>query len=606
MAEENNNEKSSASLNGESDLEGKMIIDSKGTTIGKCKAVIIGEDGKIGLTFETEINGKAVVPSKTIPYSAISKITDVIELRVPINIKIAQSIDEIKSQTETDEEIETKVEEEEEITVIEEIKDSETIITKPESEPKPEEEIIETEDEKTPTAINKELLIEPEKLVGTGTIEPQQADATEQLSKTLVDDEPKGEILKEVADKQNDFKLPKIKGLMNGLVESIEKLDQLFKLVSEGEPTEKIEAIKALTILTKISPELGLSLIPKMMRLSDEQQQDVRLAIAQQLDEIGESNPELFKDYFLEVLENAYDEPIEEVREQLAKVLHNIAIKVPTIASEGLEEYLEEVIIGKRVPEVPSKVLHDATLKVVSGNFLLTRIAIRVRLKFIMKGGKLAKRCVEELEDYNATLIGLTIIESFTLKEADKIIKNAHFKKLGPIFIEVIQQMIEAYKEGSFALLESVVDKKIEIPTTVIEHFYEIKINQTLEGVKNVPMEVFLENPLISPDEAEEIVYRLVVQKRINAAITMNNGRTFITSLDTNDIKEKPKPIQEKPKTTSKKPTAKKPAAKKPTTTTKKKTTTKKPTTKKTTDTAKKTTTTSKKTTSTTKKTKKE
>ncbi|NHK29890.1 MAG: hypothetical protein FK730_00970 [Asgard group archaeon] len=600
MAEEKNNEKSSASLNGDSDLEGKMIIDSKGTTIGKCKAVNIGEDGQIGLTFETEINGKSVIPSKTIPYSAISKITDVIELRVPINIKVAQSIDEMKPQTETKEVLETKIEEDQETIDVEELDISETTTTKPESKPKLVEEVSKSEVEKTPPLINEELLIEPEKLVGTGTIEPQQADATEQLSKTLVDDEPKEEIFKEITAKQDELELPKVKNLMNGLVESIEKLDQLFRLVSEGEPTEKIEAIKALTILTKISPELGLSLIPKMMRLSDEQQRDVRLAIAQQLEEIGESNPELFKDYFLEVLENAYDEPIEEVREQLAKALHNIAIKVPAIASDGLEEYLEEVIIGKRVPEVPSKVLHDATLKVVSGNFLLTRIAIKVRLKFIMKSGKLAKRCVEELEDYNATLIGLTIIESFTLKEADIIIKNTHFKKLGPIFIEVIQQMIEAYKEGSFALLERVVDKKIEIPTTVIEHFYEIKINQTLEGVKNVPMEVFLENPLVSPDEAEEIVYRLVVQKRINAAITMNNGRTFITSMDSNDIKEKPKTIQEKPKTTAKKPTTKK-----STTTTKKKTTTKKPATKKTTDTAKKATTTSKKTT-TTKKTKKE
>lgn len=585
MAEDNNKEKSSASLNGESDLEGKIIIDSNGTKIGICKAVNIGEDGQIGLTFETEINGKPVIPSKTIPYSAISKITDVIELRVPLNIKVAQSIDEIKIKSEELETTESK----EPMDQIKEVEKEETKIKQDETivETKIIEEPVKTELVKESKQVNVELLVEPEKLIGTGTIETPQADATEQLSKTLVDDDLEP-IEKEIKETQEEISLPKIKNLMSGLVESIEKLEQLFKLVSDGEPSEKIEAIKALTHLTKISPEIGVSLIRKMLRLSDEQQQEVRLAIAHQLEEIGENNPELFKGHFLEILENSYDEPIEEVRDQLSKALHNIAIREPTIASDGLEEFLEEVIIGKRVPEVPSKVLHDVTLKVVSGNFLLTRISIKVRLKFIMKGDKLAEHSAEELEDYNATLIGLTIIESFTMKEAEKIIKNPHFKKLGPIFVEVILQMIEAYKEGSFKLLEDVVDKKIEIPTTVIERFYEIKINKTLEGVKNVPLEVFLENSIVTPDEAEQIIFRLVVQKRINAAITMNNGRTFITSLDSDEMNGKQKPSQEKPKTAPKKaPT--------------KKTTTKKVEPKATTST-KKTTSSTKKSTSTTKK----
>jgi hypothetical protein len=571
MVEENDK-----SLNGESDLEGKKIIDSNGVEIGTCKAVIVGDDGQIAFTFETEINGKKVVPSKTIPHSAIGKITDVIELRVPINIKIAQSIEELDQQKESQEIIE--VEQTKEQKEIETKTEVET--TKPDTTPK--EQITPIETDKAETEVNVEMPIEPEKLVGSASIESHQADATEQLSKALIEeDEEAEEVIEEqpteVQSVEASYKVPIIRDLMIGLEEAVSKIEQLFKLASEGNADEKIEAVRALTKLTKISPELGLSLIPKMLILSDEQQQNVRLAIAQELEAIGESNPDLFKNYFLEVLENVYDEPIEEIREHLAKTLHYIAMKEPEIASQGLEEYLEEVIIGKRVPEVPSKVIHDATLKVVSGHFLLTRIAIRVRLKFIMKGGKLADRSVEELEDYNATLIGLTIIETFDIKEAEKLIKKPAFKKLGTIFVEVIQQMIEAYKEGSFSLLESVVDKKIEIPTSIIERFYEIRIEKTLMGVKNVPMEVFLENPLIEEEEAEQIVYRLIVQKRVNAAITMSNGKTFITAFDTEE--------SEKPKTT-KKPAPKKTTAKK--TTTPKKTTT---TAKKTTSISKTTTT---------------
>jgi len=583
MAEQKDNDKSSASLNGETDLEGKMIIDSTGEAIGKCKAVSIGDDGQIGLAFETEINGKVVTPSKTIPYSAISKITDVIELRVPINIKVAQSAEEIQDKAEEDKELVADEPEE-----LEEIKEEKTGVKEEEQAIVIEEDDVkEIGDEKAITdvepvteegeiPINVELPIEADKLVGKTTVKTTQADATEQLSKTL-EEEVVLDKIEIIAKEQMASTSLKVKDLMIGLEESISKLEALFKLLSDGNAHTKIEAIKALTILSKISPELGLSLIPKMMQLSDEPQQDVRLAIAQQFEILGESNPELFKGYFLEILENTYEEPLEDIREHLVKSLHEIAIQTPEICCEKLEEFIEEVIIGKRVPEVPAKILHDVTLKVVSGNFQLTRIAIKTRLKFIAKGGKLAARCAEELEDYNATLIGLTIIESFSIEEAEKLLKISNFKKLGPIFVEVIQEMINAYKEGSFGLLEKVVDKKIEIPTTVIERLYEEKINQTLQGVKNIPIDVFLENYYITPEEAEEIIYRLVVQKRINAAITMNNGRTFITTLDLEEtvaaIIEKPKPK------TTKKTTAKKTTPKKITTTKKKTTTRKKPVT---------------------------
>jgi len=93
-------------------------------------------------------------------------------------------------------------------------------------------------------------------------------------------------------------------------------------------------------------------------------------------------------------------------------------------------------------------------------------------------------------------------------------------------------------------------------------------------------MEVFLGNAIIQPDEAEQIIYRLVVQKRINASINMSNGRTFITSLDAEEsngkTQEKPKVAKEPvKKAPTKKKTATKSSAKKTTTTTKKKPVTK-------------------------------
>lgn len=582
MAKNNEVEKSSASLNGETDLEGKVIIDSRGEKIGVCKVVKIGEDGQIGLSFTVVINGKEVVPSQTIPYSVIGKITDVIELKVPINIKVAQSADELKtkSEVEIDQEEIIGIEEpeDEEINAIEEIviKKDEKIKSEEITDKKQEissqeidkKEIIEQKiPEKIAEKVNIELPVPAEKLAGK--IETHQADATAQLSKTLPDDQKESTEFFPSMSIQELKKL-KVSDLIIGLEESMKRVDVLFTILSEGNAESKIEALKALTNLTRISPELGLSLLQKMMKLNDEKQQDVRLVVAEQMEIISENKPDLFKGYFLELLENAFEEPIEEIREQILKTLHNTAMKVPEIALDGLEEFLEEVLIGKRVPEVPNKLLHDATLKVVSGNFQLTRVAIKARLKFIAKGDKLGTRCAEELEDYNATLIGLTLIESFSPQEAEKLVNSTSFKKLETIFVKVINQMIEAYKEGSFRLLNEVVDKKIEIPIGVIERFYEIKVTKTLEGAQNIPMEVFLENTMVEPEEAEQIIYRLVMQKRINAAITMNNGRTFITALEVEGITEKP--VAEKTKTIAKKSAPKSTSAKKATATIAKKT----------------------------------
>ena len=589
MAEDKDND-SSAFLNGGTDLEGKMIIDSTGEEVGLCKAVNIDDSGQIGLIFEVTINEVTFAPKQTIPYSAISKITDVIELNTPLNIKIAQSADELKipstseasQQEKTSEVKKTKVE------VIEEEKQEVTVIEVSTEEEK----TIVKEEIKDPSLIsaNEEIPIETNKYIGVLEENTQQADPTEQLSKAF--DEPEKIEVKDktqIIATETKKKTEAVADIVEDLSDSVEKLEKLFALLTDSDPKTKIKAIIALTKLTTISPVLGLSLIPKLMGLSDDPQQNVRLAIAQQLEVIGEVKPSLFKGFYLEILENAYEEPIEDIREQLIKTLQMIIMKHLELDNNNVEKFLEDVIIGKRVPEVPAKVLHDVTLKVVSSSFLLSRIAIRVRLKFIAQGGNLTERCAEELEDYNATLIGLTIIESFTPNEASKLVKKPSFKKLGSIFVEVINQMISAYEEGSFASLVEVVDKKIEIPISVIERLYEIKINKTLQGVKNVPMEVFLENVLVDEEEAEQIIYRLIVQKKVNAAITMNNGRTFITSLDVEKAVEKKaekvKPQKDSPKKT------------KPKITTTKKTTAKKPTTKKTTTTKSKTTSSKKKTT---------
>ncbi|MHA1244191.1 MAG: PRC-barrel domain-containing protein [Candidatus Heimdallarchaeota archaeon] len=600
MAENKDND-SSASLNGGTDLEGKMIIDSTGEEVGLCKAVKIDDNGQIGLVFEVTINEITFMPKQTIPYSAISKITDVIELNTPLNIKIAQSADEFKETPTIDTSIEEKIVE------VQKTKDEHTEV-EPAEEEKEETTVKEEVKDPAEVLVNAELPVDSNKFAGVIEENTQQADPTEQLLKGL--DEPEEVVIDkaQIIAAETKSKTETVADIGKDLTSSVVKLENLFSLLTNSEPEIKIEAIVALTKLTTISPILGLSLIPKLMELNDAPQQNVRLAIAQQLEVIGEVKPELFNGFYLEILENAFEEPIEEIREQLIKTLQMIIMKHVELDSNNVELFFEEVIMGKRVPEVPAKVLHDVTLKVVSSSFILSRIAIRVRLNFIAQGGKLAERCSEELEDYNATLIGLTIIESFTPTEASKLVKKPSFKEIGPIFIEVINQMIQAYEEGSIASLVEVVDKKIEIPISVIERFYEIKINTTLQGVKNVPMEVFFENALVSKEEAEQIIYRLVVQKKVNAAITMNNSRTFITSLDADEPvekkPEKPKPQKESPKKKTPKTTAKKPPAKKPSTTkkttAKPKTTTTKPKAK--TTTTKKSATKSK--TSTTKSTK--
>lgn len=606
---EGNEEGSSASLiNGAADLEGKPIIDSRGVQIGICKTPIIDSDGQIGLAFETKINDKLVVPSQTIPYSTISKISDVIELRVPIKIKIAQSVKELKRKYEEEKE-ETKItkkelekvpkskvaakkqparkiikekekedEEPKELTIsitssnalteiLTEGEEKGEVIEKEEEKEKVEAEERkeeEGEDEKElPVEAKKGLAVEGEEDLKIPQI--SQADASQQLSKALQEEQEKQ--IKEPEELSSEDKRA-FKGITHELREGLEKLEQLFQLVTNGDTETKCEAMEVLTSLTTISPVLGRSLIPKLLGLKDDSQQEVRLTIGKQLEKLSEAIPEQFEGYFLEFLENAFEEPTEEVREKLIKTLHNIAIKTPDIAAPGLEEFLKDAIIGQILPEIPSKTIHETTLKIVSGSFQLTRIAIRAHLPYLVNKGSLGERCAEELQDYNATLIGLTIIESYSLEEAEKLIKLANFQKLGDTFVDVIETMIEAYKKGSFELLQEVVDKKIEVPTSVIERFYEVKISETLKGIESAPLEFFTKDSIVDEELAEEIIYRLVIEKQVDAAINVNNNRTFITNLhkgggkedeeekeEKQEKKEQPKKEIEEKKKKEKKPT---------------------------------------------------
>ncbi|MBD3191404.1 MAG: hypothetical protein GF308_12220 [Candidatus Heimdallarchaeota archaeon] len=587
MSEENE-EKSSASLiNGAADLEGKPIIDSRGIQIGVCKTAIIDSDGQIGLAFETKINDKTVVPSQTIPYSTISKISDVIELRDPINIKIAQSVQELKRKDEQEKEgikeerkkLEEKPEEKDEGAEKEEEESGELTISIT-----PSRDMAKIPTEKREEEKEKEVSKQPE-VEEKGGIETEekleveaeqdlkiprisQADASQQLSKAL--HKAKNKQVREIEEEDADEKIV-LKGITYELREGLEKLEQLFQLVSNGDIETKCEAIKVLTSLTTISPVLGRSLIPRLMGLKDYSHQEVRLTVGEQLEIISESSPGLFEGYFLELLENAFEEPTEEVREKLIKTLHNIAIKTPKIAAPGLEEFLKDAVIGRILPEIPSKTIHETTLRIVSGSFQLTRIAIRSRLPYLENKGSLGERCAEELQDYNATLIGLTIIESYSLQEAEKLIKLDNFRRLGETFADVIETMIEAYKRGSFELLQEVVDKKIEIPISVIERFYEVKISETLRGVESAPLEFFTKDSIVGEELAEEIIYSLVIEKRVDAAINVNNNRTFIANLPKGEEeKKKEEEEEEKEEPTKKEPVEKKKKETKSTSKTKK------------------------------------
>lgn len=543
MAKDSEKKSSKSAINGYADLEGKTIIDSENNEIGICKSVIIGEEGQIGLTFETTINNKKVIPSQTIPYSLIQKITDVIVLKAPINIKIAKSEEDLEKKL-------IKVTKKEE-----ERTKGKTKGIKRELEKDDLQEEKEERKEK-----QQQRTIEMEK---KPDIREVQANASHQLSKALA---KKSGATKPISEAREKIMTPekkqetfsKVERLMVGLIEASERLEQLFNLLDDEKTEIRNEAIRGLTKLTKYCPELGLSLIPKMMELNNEPEQSIRLTVAQEMEKIGENKPDIFEGYFIELFEDAFEEPNEEIREQNAKTLHDIASKLTQLDMKKFETFLKEVISGDRIPEVPAKVIHDTTLKVVSGNLGLTRAAIRAHLEFIAKNGKLGERCAKELEDYNATHIGLTIIETFSPEEGRKILQKKTFQNLGAIFIEVINQMIDAYSEGSFEKLEEVIDKKIEIPTSVIERFLKNKITKTLEGVKNVPLDVFLEKTIIDPEKAEQIIYRLVVQKKINASIEMTNGKAFISSLNLEENNEKEKPELNKLKKSSNKESKKK------------------------------------------------
>ncbi|MHA1684929.1 MAG: PCI domain-containing protein [Candidatus Heimdallarchaeaceae archaeon] len=133
--------------------------------------------------------------------------------------------------------------------------------------------------------------------------------------------------------------------------------------------------------------------------------------------------------------------------------------------------------------------------------------------------------------------VALACIESFS----EKTISNfeTRIKKL-PLYSNyktIITNIIKAFKAGETEkLIEQLHGRKL--PDEVKFLINKRKYIQSVEKVGSIPLDIFAEQIGISKDEAEKMIYEMILKGEIQARIELVNGRSYIIKI-TEETEEK-------------------------------------------------------------------
>lgn len=118
---------------------------------------------------------------------------------------------------------------------------------------------------------------------------------------------------------------------------------------------------------------------------------------------------------------------------------------------------------------------------------------------------------------------------------------------LYPGFQDLVLNILEAFKEGDIEKLKENLYGRA-LPDDIIFAIKKRKYTQSLEKVGSIPLDIFAEQIGISKDEAEKLIYEMILKGDIQARIELVNGRSYIVKITEEEPKEETK-VQTKEQT---------------------------------------------------------
>jgi hypothetical protein len=263
-----------------------------------------------------------------------------------------------------------------------------------------------------------------------------------------------------------------------------------------------------------------------------------RVIAAEILITISEEQPATLVPIYVNWLPALYSEPVKEVENRLIAVMLKLS-SLPEINMKKLYDFQSffQKLYQKR--SICSKVslsrIHENNIKIFVNNLELQETLLEAYLSNILNKSDAANEFASFLKDFNAILVGYSLIRFFQEEEWHQILQSESFQKsFKEAYLHSVEQILEYFTQGNIQKLSQIFSPKIGLSLSqkIIGEIIKFKIDEALSNISVLPLDVLCSFFQDDNNVIVKTVYDLINNKEINAQITFIGDKTYISAMD--------------------------------------------------------------------------
>ena len=148
------------------------------------------------------------------------------------------------------------------------------------------------------------------------------------------------------------------------------------------------------------------------------------------------------------------------------------------------------------------------------------------------------------LSSFDARLVGIELVEGFSVARSRRISEEAKRKELGS-FSALLEDIVSSWEKGDMNKLTLLTGT---ISESALRKAHRLSLAQNIKKVGTVPLEILARSLTEDPKELESLVYEMIMNDEIHAKLEIVDGRLYIIPIELDEEqklkKEKPDPIE--------------------------------------------------------------
>jgi hypothetical protein len=208
-----------------------------------------------------------------------------------------------------------------------------------------------------------------------------------------------------------------------------------------------------------------------------------------------------------------------------------------------LEEFIKQLLTSKDMN--PSKQERGRLLvqRIAYNSRKLSKYAIKAFLDLFDYENVSHNDIWPGLSSFDARLVGIELVEGFSVLKSRTISEEAKRKELGS-FSHLLEDIVSSWEKGDMNRLTFLCGS---ISESALRKAKRLSLVQNIKKVGTIPLEILAKSLKEDPKELESLVYEMVMNDEIHAKLEIVEGRLYILPIEIDEDKirkEKIDPIE--------------------------------------------------------------